>query len=137
MNGDVKTASRIGPESDVSDASPRRRQMLRGSAAARVRRASAGASAPAASMMRMVADWGMGGGKWRTGLREVGVRGGGCGHGGIAVALLLSSHLPSLTRRPHRTALRRKNQRFAGRSARRRIRYGYQWLPYGTYTRTG
>src|SRR5437660_7446347 len=33
------------------------------------------------------------------------------------------------------TTLPRMNARFAGRSARRRIRYGYQWVPKGTYTR--
>src|SRR5947207_4696893 len=31
---------------------------------------------------------------------------------------------------------RRKNATFAGRSASRRIRYPYHWVPYGTYTRT-
>src|SRR5256885_16873029 len=43
MNGDVNTASRIPPESVDSEASPRRRQMLRGNAAARERKSSAGA----------------------------------------------------------------------------------------------
>ena len=26
---------------------------------------------------------------------------------------------------------------FPGRSARRRVRYGYHWVPYGMYTLTG
>lgn len=30
----------------------------------------------------------------------------------------------------------KKNRRFAGRSAMRRMRYGYQSVPYGTYART-
>lgn len=34
------------------------------------------------------------------------------------------------------TTLPTMNTMLAGRSARRRIRYGYQWVPKGTYTRT-
>jgi hypothetical protein len=34
------------------------------------------------------------------------------------------------------TTLPTMNTMLAGRSARRRIRYGYQWVPNGTYTRT-
>jgi hypothetical protein len=30
-----------------------------------------------------------------------------------------------------------KNQILAGRSANLRMKYGYQWVPKGTYTRTG
>ena len=30
-----------------------------------------------------------------------------------------------------------KNHTFAGRSAMRRVRYGYHSVPYGMYTRTG
>ncbi len=40
------------------------------------------------------------------------------------------------TYRQRRTRLRAKNARFAGRSARRRIRYGYHSGPYGVATRT-
>ena len=35
------------------------------------------------------------------------------------------------------TRFDRKNHRFAGRSAIRRVRYGYHSVPYGMYTRTG
>jgi len=34
------------------------------------------------------------------------------------------------------TTLPTMNTMLAGRSARRRMRYGYQWVPKGTYTRT-
>ena len=43
---------------------------------------------------------------------------------------------PRERRRHRRTRLRRKNSRFAGRSASRRMRYGYQSGPYGVATST-
>src|SRR5437764_8360857 len=51
MNGDVNTARRMPPDSVESDASPRRRQMLLGNAAARERRSSAGAGSGSTSIV--------------------------------------------------------------------------------------
>src|SRR5207248_2403320 len=59
-------------------------------------------------------------------------RGGALVHAPVAAERVVRQ----LRRRDSRSTLPSRNATLAGRSARRRMRYGYHWVPNGTYTRT-